>query len=563
MKLSPVEFLRRCPKPFLLIVSAGLLLRLAGIDFGLPGTYHPDEPHHINLAVYFGSGDFNPHVFKYPTLWMYVLFILYGLFFVVWSGFGFLRGADDFGALFVWDPSAFYLIARGASAFLGAAAIFPLYAMVKRLAGERAGLLAAGLWAVSPRLVNYGHVAKPDMLMLAFSTLAWFLCARILNGARDRRSYVLAGGAMGLACSSQYTAGFIAPLLVLAHGLSQGRSWLRASALAPLVLGYAAAVAAFFLGTPFALFDFQTFARDLRDLLSYGQGALTGTPEKAGLAAAANLLVVLGWPALLGALIVAAGAVLAWRKNRRAALFGLLPLALGFVVMAVQSRQAAAERYVAALFPGVVLLASFAAEAPWLKTVKAAAKNWWWLLLIPGAWGAVGISRDYLKPDTRTLAKEWIEEHIPEGSRILLDQIYLGPPLAMTKDQVERLYQKTSSIGHPRARYFHLMLKGHPGGGYEILRMLRTSGELISMERHTQWSQQGYDLLDVERGLPALQEAGVRYALTSSEGARADTNPRLSKFFSDLESKTELLRQFQPDDRTTGPALKIYRVFRR
>ena len=59
-----------------LILLIALALRVAGTSFGLPGTFHPDEPHHINTAVYFGSGDLNPHVFKYPTLWMYFLFIL-------------------------------------------------------------------------------------------------------------------------------------------------------------------------------------------------------------------------------------------------------------------------------------------------------------------------------------------------------------------------------------------------------------------------------------------------------------------------------------------------------
>ena len=64
------------------VLFFAVALRLIGIGYGLPAVFNSDEPHIVNTAVSFGSGDFNPHRFKYPTLWMYLLFFVYGIYFV-------------------------------------------------------------------------------------------------------------------------------------------------------------------------------------------------------------------------------------------------------------------------------------------------------------------------------------------------------------------------------------------------------------------------------------------------------------------------------------------------
>ena len=59
-------------------------VRFYGIDFGLPHTEcRPDESTLVFEALSFFSGDLNPHFFNYPTLYMYVLFGLYILYFAM------------------------------------------------------------------------------------------------------------------------------------------------------------------------------------------------------------------------------------------------------------------------------------------------------------------------------------------------------------------------------------------------------------------------------------------------------------------------------------------------
>ena len=50
------------------ILALAFLLRLVGVQFGLPHLYHADEPIVVNHAVAYGAGDFNPHFFKIPPL---------------------------------------------------------------------------------------------------------------------------------------------------------------------------------------------------------------------------------------------------------------------------------------------------------------------------------------------------------------------------------------------------------------------------------------------------------------------------------------------------------------
>ena len=79
--------------PWIRVSLIGILLlaffvRVWGNKFGLPQLYYWDEPTVVNRAIRFGSGDLNPHFFYYPALYMYVLFIVSGGYFV----FGKLTG---------------------------------------------------------------------------------------------------------------------------------------------------------------------------------------------------------------------------------------------------------------------------------------------------------------------------------------------------------------------------------------------------------------------------------------------------------------------------------------
>jgi len=81
-----------------IITAVALAVRLYGLDFGLPSVYHPDEHWVINTPMRMGMGDLNPHFFYWPgSLLFYIVFALYGAFFIAGKLFGIFASADDFG----------------------------------------------------------------------------------------------------------------------------------------------------------------------------------------------------------------------------------------------------------------------------------------------------------------------------------------------------------------------------------------------------------------------------------------------------------------------------------
>ena len=555
-KLKPSRVL------FPLVLLLALVLRLMGITYGLPGTFHPDEPHHINLAVYFGSGDLNPHVFKYPTLWMYVLSALYGVAFVFWSGFGFLHSVTDFSHLYIWNPTLFYLLARGLAASLGAASLFFVFLAGKKLMDESIGFFAALALAVSPPLVYFSHLAKPDMLMIFFASAALYTASGYFKDGR-RKEALWTGVLLGFALSTQYTAILLVPLLFWAHllrTLSQKKPLRDIFFSKDMLWGHLLLIAAFFIGSPFILLDHQTFLKDWSDIQAYGGGNWAPNSAHMGFGIISRYAEILG-PVPLGYLLLGAGLIGLFFMSPQTALFVSGALIWCGLALFRQNRMSVVINYLFCVSPFVALLSAGTwatirrgTASKWVKTIIAAS-----LFFFPLR-ECIRIGTLFLAPDTRLEAKAWIEANIPTGSRLLVDQVHTEPPLVMAKSQALRLYERAEANHHPRGRYFRLLLDSHPGGGYELFRISRTDMELISMIRHRQWSQQGYEDLEVEKGLSEVKQAKIDYVIWSSAGATPMNAPRLMKYFDELKREGILIKEFTPTRVSYAPTIRIYKI---
>jgi len=96
----------------LIIMAIGLILRVWGVNFGLPYQFHQDEPIIVNHALAYGTGDLNPHFFVIPPLTSYILFALYIFYFLVANLCGICNGTEAFALSFFRDPTPFYIIGR-------------------------------------------------------------------------------------------------------------------------------------------------------------------------------------------------------------------------------------------------------------------------------------------------------------------------------------------------------------------------------------------------------------------------------------------------------------------
>ena len=84
----------------ILIIILGFILRVWGINFGLPDLYGPAEFYTVNNAVSYGGGSIEPLNFAHPPLLSYILLILYGFYFITGYLFGSFASINQFAVHF-------------------------------------------------------------------------------------------------------------------------------------------------------------------------------------------------------------------------------------------------------------------------------------------------------------------------------------------------------------------------------------------------------------------------------------------------------------------------------
>jgi len=162
-------------------------VNLAGITWGLPARWHPDEKADV-AARMARAGTLEPDSFINPSLPLYV----------EWP-FLWIQSRVTEGDARVADP---LLLGRILCALAGAGAVFVIGLAAGRLRRDL-GLLAAASLALSPGVVNLCHFATPEPWLL-LGTAVTVLFA--LDHLRGERGVMALGVALGLTAATKYTA---------------------------------------------------------------------------------------------------------------------------------------------------------------------------------------------------------------------------------------------------------------------------------------------------------------------------------------------------------------------
>ncbi|MBI5838326.1 MAG: hypothetical protein HZB25_13895 [Candidatus Eisenbacteria bacterium] len=549
---------RSWPRELWLVLAAALLLRLPGIHYGLPSLfYHHDEPQIVLRALRFGTGDFNPHAFRWPGTWhMDLMFLCYVALFAAGRLAGAWQGAAEFAAQYFADPSVFYLVGRGVSLLLGLATVPLMWALAARAAGPRAAPWAALMLAVNWLHADMSRVTVPTVPMCFWSTLALYAMSAP-PPFRTRRSLGL-GLACGFSAACLYYGGWTLLAWPGILAAREGGGWvrrLRAAIGAPFWLAVAGAAGGFLLACPWAVLDARAFLHDLvfvNAQYATWQGAVPRVLLPLVNVYEVTCLVLpelLGWPAWL---LAPAGAVVAWRSGSAWAR-GALVFAAAFAALLLLSRYQM-PRYAMPLLPLACVYAGAALAAlpprrGLLPAVAALALGW--CLVDSGR-----VALDRTRPDTRELAKAWVEAHLAPGSRIVLDALHhrntFTAPLDMTpgnvRDRLARLASGPAAYGSAEAyRLYYEHLLRHPG----------------PRPYDQEWTEAGERI----RSLEEYRLQGFRYAMVSSlvyagyrhHGEWEANAP--GRFYGGLERGARLLAEF-PGDRFLhpGPTIRIYEL---
>jgi len=419
--LRAPDWLRQAPVRGLavsLIVLGAAALRFWSLGAGLPYAVGVDEPQiMVRVVGMMKTGDFNPHFFDWPSLTMYVHLVVACATFLTGAMRGYWSNLNQISA------GDLYLAGRSATALLGTATVALTY-----LAGRRWGtppaLLAAALMAVIPNHVRQSHYVSTDV-PTAFLTTLTFLLALRASEQRTQWRFAQAGFAAGLAASTKYN-GLISMVLPLVAGWLSGGTPMQLVQRTLIVCG--AAAAAFLIGTPYALLDLPRFLNDYARLAAVFAADRAGEPG--WVIYLKHLRIALASPALV--LAFAGLAAACWRLVRgpdrvRWLLLVSFPL-IYFSVMAGSYQ--IYGRYMIPIFPFAALLAAIGVMAAmrvlrWTSAPRrlctVIAMGLVVIALASPTMTSIASARDLGRVRTVELAYRWITEHVPPGSKIVIE----------------------------------------------------------------------------------------------------------------------------------------------
>jgi hypothetical protein len=452
--------------PCLLVSLSALLLRLWGITWALPDqnhvlTYHPDEGVNLIQGV-LERGQARPHVD--------LQFYNYGgLYFYLWQGavavnsaYGLVRQSPTSAetALRGSPPppsqtfGAMLLVGRLLTAVMGALTAWAVWALGRRLYGERVGVVAGILLAIAPAAVVHGHYATVDVPATLFVAIALVYAAKLLESP-GHRNVALAGLFSGLAAATKYNCGLVILAPAAALWLSKrrvepqrhrdteeegrkggGEEGTRTISLLPFfpssLLLPASAAAGFLIGCPGVLVNPAGFWHDFGFELAKsreGMGLLfveTGNGWLYHLTS--SMRFGLGIPLLL--LCLAGIGLALWRRSRQDWLL------LAFVVpyyLVIGWAQVRFLRYIIPLLPALCVLVGrlVAAEWPdvWARRVARASGA---IVVVVTLFIALAMDRLFTLTPPQDQAYAWIEQNVPKGSSVGLVTApwYYTPPFS-------------------------------------------------------------------------------------------------------------------------------------
>ena len=483
---------------YLWISVVALGLRLYGLRYGLPAVYNPDEVAIMSRALAFAKGDLNPHNFVYPSFYFYVLFAWEGLTAVAAVATRAVSSFGEFQREFFLDPTRVFVAGRLLTALLGTATAVATGVLGTKMWGRTTGVTAALIVAVSPLHVLNSHYVKHDVPMSLLVVLAYLAYWPLwCDGERKpeaalhspvasafRRKILVAAAITGVAFSTHYYAIFLAIPLAwsAARGATSAADALKRIALAALV-----SAVVFFALSPFILLEPHTA---LRDMIANRQIVVDRAVETLGYASSAaryGSLLFFDTVAVPNALLAIAGLIVAVVTRPRDAAW-LLAFPIPFLAFIASTYPA--SRYLVLVVPFVALFVGAAVsriEARFGITLVA-------FCVVPAMINTLNIDSFIRRTDTRTLAKAFIESHVPDAATILTQPYSV--PLEPTADSLREAVARTGKEMPTKTR-LQIERSPYPSPSYRLIYLgfgLDADKLYLSAER-----LEGEDAMDVLR----------------------------------------------------------------
>lgn len=441
-----------------LVLLLAAILRLVGVSHGqpnpryLPSTVqrgylheqaavHPDEYFYVAIPVQMVlERRANPNFFENPSF----LINLNALTF--WVTNASPNRPDEAIPLRSLAPFHLYVIGRVYSALGGLLAVSATAAAGRLLGGRFAGIVAGGGVALSFPMVQHAHYATTSSLAAGFVAICLWACLAALRGRGFKaRMLLIAAICAGLAAGNRYNAA-AATIIVLVAGFIAWRRYPTRRTLGYVGLSWAVCPLVFVLTSPYIVLDFPQFWDDFTMISARFSGldGLSHAPSN-GLWLEYRYIIILG----LGApssLLAVLGLWQMWRHKLWVGLSLVFSYVIPYSVVVLRTAVPhIGDQLTVPIIPFGAILAGMGAVvvARWLGRILVLAFAW----AVPFSL-SLTIVFLFTQPDTREVAAQWINEHLPQGARVHL----LGPYNVALDSALYRVQQTFAGSMPPIAR---------------------------------------------------------------------------------------------------------------
>ncbi len=515
----------------LLILFLAVILRIWGLDYGLPEILHADEPIVVNKALSYGMGDLNPRWFLLPPLTSYVLFFIYGVSFLLGKLIGIVHSIEEFRMIFLANPTGFYLIGRF---FLGVIpsvfSVWILYKLSKEASGSNnVGLGASFFLAVNFLFVRDSHYIYADMPRISMMLASLYYIIKILKDCR-LKNYMLAGMFLGIAVAFKYNSALLAVPFAVSHFVSSERKGIVSADDKKLLYSFLVVCGVYVLLNPFSIIDLKTFLAGFSD-----QSSQMG-PQEWFHHLFYSLLNGFSMPLLICSFL---GIIVALTERKKFFLVLFFYIITEYTVLVFFSQPHA--RYVLPLIPVLCYFAAYLLHKVSRVVPHVRTRKFWYAVIcfiISISTFAKTSYSNYIfaAGDTRLDAKAWINANIARSSKIALDHTFFGPKLMPDSGQLEekiKIVEKENLPESKKIRIKALKTLVDKNGGYKVF---------FLKDKPSEENEFLFARPQIPFDFKFLLDEEIEYVVVTKSVLKHEHD----EFFEQLKSNSELIAEFNP-----------------
>lgn len=550
---------------FIVVLSA-FLLRI----WGIWNVSNQDEYNEVFEALRVCSGQLNLERWV-KRFYLYILSFAYGVYYLIGWVLQVFDSPIDFATKTIRNMDPLFLIGRSISSIFGAASVFMTYLIAKSLFNPTVGLIASLFLCLNVVNIEVSHFATVEATLCLMVLISFYSIAQLIRNNRNySRYYLLSGLFSGIAFQNKAPAIILGIPFLLSHIFrSVGKKPFHYIYSKELCYYAFSLLLGLTVGNPAILFAPQSF---LKSLLGYTHVYTTpiNVTQSEHIGYIAYLIYFYKELGLLLTIIASYSLIKAVFSKRQTELL-LLSFIIPFYLLMGASKFMVYSRYMVPLMPFLyILCAKYLTQMVQDLRLKQNLSRgllimFCLLVFIHPFLNAMKFERLVSGKDTRILAKQWIEENIPFGSKILMDSgksiNTTGPKIAENRESIIRrlAYQKKAIEENDGLRsrgkvngnaliYYELMIETTPEESYDI-----TSTKF------------GLEVKSIDYYMSQLYQY---FIITKSvkDRARSElirrTHPEVSQFYSSLDTDTriELIKTIGPTNTNRGHTYHIYKL---